>query len=161
MLGVARGKLRGHGIGRNAALLGQPGAQGRAVQRAGGQSGMGVPARQDQGRIAAQCGTQPLPLQILLAKADIDQRDAPALPFHQRIGGKRGRQRGKPDPVRSDTAGRQNILHRAADPDGQIMAGSQGLGTGNHLGLIPDQHGIGVGSARIHAQRYRHASVSG
>ena len=94
MDGVARGELAGDGKTADLfTLLGQKGDQRGFVQRGTLCACVVMPPAKDQIGVTVQRPCQPVRLKIPLLEADIDQRDAPALPFDQRIGCQRGRQR--------------------------------------------------------------------
>ena len=54
--------------------------------------------------------------------------------------------------MRRDIRLRQHGPHRRADAQRQIGACGQRFRTGNHIGVITDQHRICIGAARINAQ---------
>ena len=94
MRGVARGELAGDSKTADLfTLLGQKGDQRGFVQRGTLCACVVMTTAKDQIRVTVQRPCQPVRFKIPFLEADIDQRDAPALPFDQRIGCQRGRQR--------------------------------------------------------------------
>ena len=152
MSGIARGKLRSHRIGRYALIFFQPRAQRSFIQRSGLPARMIMSAIQRDHRITLQRLFQPMAVQIPRIKSDIDQPHTTPLPLNQSIGGQSCRQRGQGNLTRRNIGLGQYGPHRRANAQRQIGARGQRFSTGNHIGVITDQHRICIGAARINAQ---------
>ena len=156
--GIAHRELACHGETADRAAVGfQKGGQGRFVQRRGLCARMIVAPREHDIRLPPQRFPEAIRIQIPFLEPDVDQRHTPALPFDKGIGRQGRRQGSQRNIIRRNFRFGQYGPHRGPDPDGQIVARGQCLCRGDHLLLIPEQDGIGVGAPCVHSQQDRHA----
>ena len=155
---IAGGKAGCHGKAHHLIRQTRHGSFQRVqIQRAGFLPGMAMPPGQPDHRIAAQRLGQTAPVQIAVIEADEDQRNPAALAFDQRIGGQRGGQRHQPHLARGHPGPGQRRIHRSPDSQCQVAPRGQRLGRADHpIRRLVHDHRIGIGAARVHAQKIRH-----
>ncbi len=92
--------------------------------------------------------------EIVRAEADHDQRRAAALPFDQRIGGKRGRERNEADCGGGGTRSSSSTASTApANANRQVMPRRQRFRLGDDAFALAEQHGVRIGAAGIDAEK--------
>ena len=153
VLGIAHGEIAGHREGRD--RIRQP------VEPVGQRTGIEyrlmavdiVPAGQEHDGIGAERLAKAVALEILRAEADHDEADAPTLALDQRIGRKRGGQRGETNRGRVGAGLGQHVADGAANALGQVVPGGQRLGPGLDPVLGAEENRVGIGTARIDAEK--------
>ncbi|MCY1291024.1 hypothetical protein D9M70_401950 [compost metagenome] len=112
-----------------------------------------VAARQEDHRIGAQRLQETIALQIVGAKADHDKTGAAALPFDERIGRKRRRQRDHADCRNRHFRLIEHRFDRAGNTDCEVVAGRQRRGFGDHPLRFREESGVGIGAAGVDAEK--------
>ena len=111
-----------------------------------------VAAGQEEDGIVAERVGQPVALEVLGAEADHDEPGAPALSFHQRIGGERRGERDEADGRDRRLRLRKHRLHSARYADREVVARGERLGAGDDALRFAVEHGVRIGAAGIDAE---------
>ena len=149
--GVARAKVAGDGIGCHVGGVFKdrcPG--GLQIQRLPLRAVILMTTSNQGIATSAQLALQVLRLPDPLLVADQQGADGRSVTLDDGIGSQRGGKRNQPHIGR---LGREDALHGLADADGQIVFGGQGFRRcQDAVGLILEQHRVGIGAAGINAE---------